>query len=290
MRRPIALRLALLPLLLLAAGCAAKVDTGGGGGDAGPLPDDGTLVLRVSHVGGFVPPASLATRVPMISVYGDGRVITEGPQPAIFPGPALPNLQEQQISADDVAELVDRALRAGVGSPTDLGTPSVTDVPSTRITVWTAGGVRTTEAYALMEQVPASGLTADQQAARRKLLDLVGALTDLPGTLGAAAVPDSRPYQPTRIAGVAAPWTPSGSAGVPEQVEVAWPGPALPGEPQGQGGELACVVAEGVAAKAVMRAAGRATSITPWTYDGRRWTIGLRPLLPDETSCADLSR
>src|SRR5690349_15192915 len=55
------------------------------------------LVLRVEYTGGFVSPSATAGRLPLISVYADGRVIAEGPVAAIYPGPALPNLQEQRI-------------------------------------------------------------------------------------------------------------------------------------------------------------------------------------------------
>src|SRR6185436_378388 len=55
------------------------------------------LVLRAELVGGFVSPAEQAARLPMASVYADGRVLSEGPVAAIYPGRALPNVQEQRI-------------------------------------------------------------------------------------------------------------------------------------------------------------------------------------------------
>jgi hypothetical protein len=51
------------------------------------------LVLRAEYTGGFISPSVLVGRLPIVSVYADGRVITEGPVEAIFPGPALPNVQ-----------------------------------------------------------------------------------------------------------------------------------------------------------------------------------------------------
>jgi hypothetical protein len=42
--------------------------------------------------------------------------------------------------------------------------------------------------------------------------------------------------------------------------------------------------------RAVLDAAARATASTPWvTADGTRWSVTFRPLLPDETGCADLT-
>ncbi|HET9140343.1 hypothetical protein, partial [Actinophytocola sp.] len=67
-----------------------------------------------------------------------------------------------------------------------------------------------------------------------------------------------------------------------------WPGPALPGESIGP--ETGCVVATGDQARAVMAAARDASAATPWRSGGKTWTVALRPLLPDETGCADLTR
>ena len=58
---------------------------------AEPAAADG-LVLRVEYTGGFVSPSATVGRLPLVSVYADGRVISEGPQIDIFPGPALPGV------------------------------------------------------------------------------------------------------------------------------------------------------------------------------------------------------
>ena len=123
-------------------------------------------MIRVRHEGGFVPPDRLVGRIPQVSVYADGRVITEGPQIAIYPGPALPNLQVQQIDPAKVDQLVEQALAAGVGSGADLGQPGVADAPTTVIEVRTAKGVKTVSAEALSEAMPDDPqLTAPQQQA-----------------------------------------------------------------------------------------------------------------------------
>jgi len=61
---------------------------------------------------------------------------------------------------------------------------------------------------------------------------------------------------------------------------------ALPGEPFLP--PVGCVTATGAQGQAVLAAAKRATTITPWTSADRQWTVVLRPLLPDEAGCADL--
>jgi hypothetical protein len=260
------------------------------GGTATPAPDTSTserapvegLVLRAELVGGFVSPSVTAGRLPLVSVYADGQVLTEGPVAAIYPGPALPNVQEQHIDRGGVQDLVDRAVAAGVTETTDLGTPPVADAPSTRFTLVTASGTYVREVPALWEAPQEdSGLTPDQQAARAELSDF---LTELQGPPEGA---DSTPYAPTAVAAIATPWV-DPQDGL-SQPEMAWPGPALPGEPSGGLPDTSCVTATGDQAQALLTAAGSANAATPWiTADGARWSVAFRPLLPDESGCADL--
>ncbi|TFV89134.1 hypothetical protein [Blastococcus sp. CT_GayMR16] len=240
------------------------------------------LVLRVEYTGGFISPQVLVSRLPIVSVYADGRVLSEGPVAAIYPGPALPNVQEQQIDQGAVQDLVDRALAAGVAETSDLGSPPVADAPNTRFTVVTASDTYVREIYALFETpLENSGLTADQEAARAKLSDFLATVTDPSGT-------QSHAYEADTVAAIASPWI-DPEDGL-EQPEVAWPGPALPGEPTGGPFEISCVIASGDQARAVLEAAGSANGATPWvTADGARWSVVLRPLLPDESGCADLT-
>jgi len=282
------LPLALLPVLLLAAcaqpGTVEVTDqTDQGGARTNYRPDE--VVLRIEHLGGFVSPRTLATRLPVVSVYGDGRVISDGPVILVYPGPALPNLLERRIGVTELNRLVAMAVEAGVGSETDYGTPPVTDLPETRFTVSTTDGVRTTTVYALEVD---KGLTAEQVAARQKLRDLQNALTDLPTTLGADAAGEERPYEPTALAAVTSPYV--GAEEGLEQPEIAWPGPALPGEPLGSLPDLRCLTVTGDDLAAVLEAAAGANTLTPWVWEGERWLVAFRPLLPDESSCADLHK
>jgi hypothetical protein len=266
------LPLALLPVLLLAA-CAQPSSPGAAdqtGARTNYRPDE--VVLRIEHLGGFVPAQTLAARLPIVTVYGDGRVITQGLTILIYPGPALPNILERRIGAADLSRLVTMAVEAGVGSQVDYGTPGVTDVPETRFTVSTSDGVLTSTVYAL--DIDDEGLTAEQVAARQKLRDLQAALTDLPATLGAEAAGEERPYEPVALAALTSPYVSPEDGPDLEQPEMAWPGPALPGEPLGSLPDLRCVTVTGDDLAAVLEAAAGANT--------------LRPLLPDESTCADL--
>ncbi|EFC85909.1 hypothetical protein [Parafrankia sp. EUN1f] len=316
---------AAVPLAVLVVSTAACTETSGDGrGDRprsrltyapgttrtppaprGSLPGDSadSVAIRVDVLGGMVTVDMQAVRLPSVVVYQDGRVITRDPSPAGGPGPALPALQLRRISAADVQKLVDLAVAAGVGGDRDFGQPRITDSSTTRFTVRTADGVRTTSVYALSEYTPAMGgseLTARQRSAREALEQLQDALTDLPTTLGPRAVSEPEPYTPAAVAAFVeprpegCPSAPSGGGplagcdpatgtGVP-----AWPGPSLPGEPFGSLTRTTCATVSGDQARELLAVARTAVSTTRWTSDGRQWMVRFRPLLPDETGCADL--
>jgi hypothetical protein len=250
----------------------------------GPLDAD-AVVIRVDYTGGFVPPSLVPGRLPVVSVYGDGRVITEGPVPAIYPGPALPNIQQRRIPTADVALLVRKALDAGVGSGADFGRPSVTDMPNTRFTVTTGEGVRRSEVYGLqmVEERANRVLTDAQRAARDKLRALVDELQNPPTATG-----EPEPYPVSILAALATEYQNPADLPSPPPA-VAWPGPALPGEKLGPGNTIGCVTVTGDAAKTIQATAATANAATPWTSGGKTWRLQLRPLLPDESGCADLA-
>jgi hypothetical protein len=266
---------------LLAAGCASP--TVAGKPPASYAPAD--LVLRVDTAGGLLPVSATVTNLPELSVYGDGRVVTVGPVPEIYPGPALPNVQVVHISRADVSALARRALEAGVGNGEDTGTPNVADAPSTHITVRTDSGLVDTVVLAL--GIDADELSREQRAARERMKELVDALAVLPQTLGKGAVSSPAAYEPSRIAAVATEWRPSDTLpSDPPAVRwpgsVSLPGPAVPNRPS-----VNCVDVE---AGPVLAAAKGANARTPWVSGSARWSVQFRPLLPDESSCADLTR
>jgi hypothetical protein len=281
---------ATVALLLLLSACGGRQDDATAAPSSSTVPgslDADTVAVRVDQTGGFVPTTVMTGRLPLVSVYGDGRVITEGPVPAIYPGPALPNVQQRRITPEDVGLLVRAALDAGVGSATDLGRPSVSDMPSTRFTVTTGDRVERLEVYALemTEDGPNAVLTEAQRAARTKLRDLTTELRDPPTAAG-----PSEPYPVPALAAIATAYPERNPPDLPSPpAAVAWPGPALPGEPIGPAADAGCVTVTGDAVRAVLASAEKANAATPWTSGGRTWSLRLRPLLPDESGCADLA-
>ncbi|WP_041841126.1 hypothetical protein [Actinoplanes friuliensis] len=283
---------AVVTLFLLGA-CAQTTGAGAAAEASGsPVPpaipgDSDTLVLRVAYTGGFVGPDALAGRMPETSVYADGRVIFNGPVPASYPGPAVPNVQLITVSPDTLRELVDGAVAAGVREGTDFGQPGVADAPSTEVSVLLADGRRQAVAAEALAEAQADDpmLTAPQKQARKELLGFIDKLDRLT-TQPTSGTP--QPYKAETLAAIVTPWVDPGDDLPGKPKAIAWPGPALPGESLSPTVKINCVAATGAEAKAVLDAAAEATAITPWTSGGKTYSVRLRPLLPEETGCADL--
>jgi hypothetical protein len=274
---------AAVPRALLLCACAQQTAAGSPAGSAGTpesttakSPRANDLVLRTETYGGFVAPNMILGRFPQISVYGDGRVLSEGPVPSIYPGPALPNIQVSMITPELLQHLVQEGLTAGVRNGADLGQPGVADAPTTRVTVVTAAGKQVVTINAL-SQAPSNDrrLTADQRDARTKIAAYVKKLGALPKNPTA--------YRPTAVVVYAAPWTKPASGPVPPAK--AWPGPALPGSDIDPATRAGCVAVTGDQAATVLTAAKGANALTPWTTGSSKWRIVFRPLLPDENGC-----
>lgn len=275
--------------LLLLSACAQPIVDGDPAAPAGSSAppavagDADTLVLRVAHTGGFVAAETIPTRLPLTSVYADGRVISNGAVVLSYPGPALPNLQVVAISPAALQELLGKAVAAGVRTGADFGQAGVTDVPETEVTVRTADGVQTISVSALGEaRADDPNLTAGQLKAREKLRAFIEELDKL------AIAGQPVQYEPETLAAVVQPYVEPGDNLPGRPPTKQWTGPALPGEPLSQATKLTCVAATGTQAEGLLKAASDATQITPWVAGGKNWTVHFRPLLPDEAGCADL--
>ena len=63
----------------------------------------------------------------------------------------------------------------------------------------------------------------------------------------------------------------------------------MPGGPVANIPGLGCVTVNGDDIATVLNAAITANKLTPWTSGAQKWLADFRPLLPDESSCADLA-
>ena len=167
------------------------VDTGGDGIQHPTGADE--IVLRIGYEGGFVPVEYVFLDLPTLLVTGDGRVIVQGPQIAIYPGPLLPNLQERTISEDGIQALLrlarDHDLVRDVTYEDD---PLIADAPYTVVTISADGATYEHEAYAL-----GIGGDAETDEARAQLASFVAAATDIVNAAGADTLGPEVPYETT---------------------------------------------------------------------------------------------
>lgn len=307
MRRARRWQVGLLAAALALTTAACQTARGGDVGDGPSTPDDAGgpggagsgeygLVLQVQHAGGFVPMGYDFRTVPALTVYGDGQAIVPGPVPEIYPGPALPNLQQVPPDAAGeepsarVAALVEAAEDAGLlATPPDYGMPNITDLPTTRVTLTVGDRVYEHAAYALgmegagvgddADDVGAydDGLTDEQREARGRLSSFVQRAYELVGVTGG-----EESYVPQAFAYFAYPAGEWGGDPALEPVVVPWPLEAS------LAGASSCAVADGEAGAALRAALAAASELTRFEQDGTAYEVFVRPLLPHETTCADL--
>ena len=299
-------------LVLALAGCQTGQADGGDAGSGGDVSDDGasgdgangdlpevtgdgtTLVLQVHSAGGFVPWGYDFATVPALSVYADGTAIVHGPTTLEYPGKALPNLQGVTLPEGTLDELVAAAADAELLAPApEYGMPNVTDLPTTRVTIAVGGETFEHAAYALGagagESAPGdegmfgggdSGLTEEQSAARQALAEFVQRANGLVGATGA-----EESYAITAFGVLAMAVDPAAQAGVDgiEPGVVPWP---VADVALAEAGE--CALVDGESAQTLLATLGSANQLTQFEEDGAVYQAGFRPLLPHETSCADL--
>jgi len=278
-----------LLMALVLVSCAPGTDAGPGGGDLEYPTGPDELVLRISIEGGFVPVEHNLTRLPDLSLYGDGRLITQGPQIMIYPGPALPNLLVRNVTAEGVGEIVREAAGAGLTGPDrrfDSAARRIADLPDTVFTLVTAGGTHTTSVYGLGSGEELRGIPREQADAIRELHRLRERLTGLESWLPEGSVGPEESFEPRSMRIFSSTPPPPSEEGL-EQQPIAWP-LAQPlaefGEPVQPEG-FRCGTVEGEDLAAVLQVASQANQLTPWESAGAQYALSWRPLLPDESGC-----
>ena len=244
------------------------------------------VVLRLSSGGGFVPMEIAFLEVPQLVVYGDGRVITvdTSVQPDFANLPATPPLLERHLDEDGMQALLLAAQEHGLFEEPapDYGQPNVTDMPGTSLSIAANGTTANHSVYALgfddpaVFDDPASGITQDQQAARKELSAFIDEALDL-DTLAAAHVSAPEPYVPERLGVRRFEVLDDTTAG--GQIE-RQPWPAAAGDPPAKD---VCTVVSGPEAAAIAEAFANAGSNDRWTLSGVEFRALARPILPGES-------
>lgn len=295
-------RRTLIPTMLVIvtlAACAEPADPGpgdGGTGGTGAIahgtqPSD--LVLQVGYEGGFTPVEYQLTNFPFFSLYGDGTILTPGPQIDIYPGPALASIQEQAVNEDGVQAILQAALDAGLGDAgdmTDMGSVMIADAPDTVFTIRTDDTDRTIRVYALSEMGPdrPQGMNQEEFDARQRLARLVRDLGDLPSWLPSAALQgDQTTYEAPGARVYASAYRDDGDLTQPvSRWPLDRPLRSLPATDETYG--YGCEVVDGPDwTEQVLPLAEQANQLTPWRSQDRRFTVLFRQLLPDEVGAQD---
>ena len=285
-------RLAILPIVLLAAACTAPI---GGQSSSSLAPTAsptvqpsndpaaaGRIVARLEYVGGFTAPSYQLTRTPAVVVYGDGTVITPGVTTAQYPGPLVSPLLQQTLTPEGLA-LVRRAIDAsGLTSAMSYPANGVADAPDTQLEL------HADQVDATVSQGMASdGMVTNpaEKAARKSFEALVAKLSDLTSLVGAANITGAVPFEPTGLRLYLA-----SSHAAPTNSEVQgkvldWPLKtpiAGFGAPYSTYGAMTCGAVTGTDFEALWSVFAQARQNGYFAQGGLFYTPSVRPLLPGE--------
>ena len=271
--------------LSLAASSCGKLTVGGDGGIDHPT-GAADLVLRVEIGGGLLPPEYLLRAYPVFSLYGDGRIVTEGPQIAIYPGPAMPNLLQRTTTEEGIQDILKAAGEAGLLGPDAVyDYPCIVDAGTTTFTIHADGGTHVVSAYALFEgEQLCDGI---DEEARAKLLEFQRKIGDPTRWLPGGSLGDEEPYLEEELRVYVRPFSAAPDQNL-EQPAASWPlavSPAAFGESFGGLPDTRCGVVSGADLDLLRQGALTANELTPWESGGESYLLTFHPLLPDQHSC-----
>ena len=287
-----ALRFARPSALLLASVSLVACVSSAGAIAPSPSPDavDGDKpVFQVSWDGGFVTPEMLLGRTPIVTVHADGRVITNGPVLAIYPGPLMPNLQERTLSAEGLKRLIDLAREQGLLKTVHYDFPGIADAADTVLDIQLDGETYRVSAYALGDVAPGTAAPGLDQAAidgRARLRAFVDALTAIPA---GDYVDEEHPFafEGVRIYAAKAVIVPNSE--LPgEQPAIDWPLADLAtagAKVDNAVLDVRCQVVEGADLTEVLPLLQDANSLQTFRSEGELYSFIVVPLLPGETAC-----
>jgi hypothetical protein len=265
-----------LPALIAALALLA-VACGSDEGTTATLPDEGDIIiLQTAYEGGFAPVEFILNQMPQHTLYADGRLISQGPQPAIFPGPMLPTMQQVNIGDAAIADVLAIVEEIGLPEITDeYNTEAITVVADATDAVAYYYDEAGTHRYA----VYALGIVESDDArvvAMRRLFETLDTL--------AVESPNAGEYIPDRIQVLAT------QSFVDENEPGAslepWPLAVAPADMQEVANfEVSCTVLVGDGAAGVLAVFADADQLTFWDYQGVSYRILARPLFENEVGC-----
>jgi hypothetical protein len=281
-------------LLPLAAALFAACSSGAPSPSPSPdpsAPPDAKVRLRVTAAKAL-PPQTTFNWVPSVLITLDGRVLSGGAVPAIFPGPLVNPVIERRISANGWARIVTAAREAGLlGGLRDFtGGAMAPGSVATRLELVTNGRVYELLGDASRVMVCITAPCNPQPGTPEAFGGFLNRLTDLAGWLGADIGPEAK-HVPAGYAVLVGP--PPDDQGL-AQPPIAWPlvgGFATFGKPLADGSGGRCGTVVNGDAGALRPAFTAAKQTTKWRdpADGTFHGLVVRPLFPgDGDPCAGL--
>lgn len=281
---------ALLAIAAVAVACVGSV--GAAGSTPSPKPvDPDKVIFRVSWDGGFVTPETLLGRLPMVVVYADGRVITQGPALAIYPGPFMPNLQEQTLSPEVLDQLTALAREKDLLKDATYDFPGIADAADTVLEINLDGKSYRLTAYALAEAgmegeiAPAIDVPPADKAGRAAMREFIDALMTVPET---DYVDQPHAYDLEALRLYVKPAEVVEDSEFPgEQPPIAWPldDLATAGTRIDNPSVDRCLVVDGDDLATVLPLLQGANQLSVFESERELYSLIPRPLYPDESGC-----
>jgi hypothetical protein len=239
------------------------------------------LVLQMEQGGGLMGWGFFITQAPSFSLYGDGTVIIQPSGAATrLVGAGLPPFRQARMSEEQVQALLRFALGQGrlLGARASYGQMGCADCGSTVFKINAADISKTISIDALgMAEVPADSADRAGFMALAETLGGFEARMDA-GEMGEVTTYDPPVYrvvmleaQPGQGEPIAWPWT-----------DVAWEDFAS----VEQGFQLEAVLTLEQVAQVVEVPSGGHNGIIVEAPNDKLWSLGVRPLLPDEIAAA----
>lgn len=275
-----------VPIVLLLIACTA---TPGASPTPGPTanptptltpsspPNANVAVIRIEQTGGMMPPWETMRWYPTVALYGDGRLITPGPELGLYPGPALPNVTMVRFSRDGVEQALAWAAEAGLQGPDRQLGPMILDAGELVFSVVGPNGTHRTSVTALSADDPQIG-------ALRQFQDVI---SNLAAWLPEDVTSQPGPYPWDRLRVVSFPADPANMPDPDRAQVVDWPLADLAslGVSWSEPAQYRCFELTGDDLAVVRPIFESANELTLYRAADVDYQLYLHPLLPDDEAC-----
>jgi hypothetical protein len=185
-------------LLSVMATVALLIPACGGGAVTDDQGRDGAL-FRIDSEGGFAPMEWILGRGPLYTLTTDGRLLSQGVVPAIFPGPLVLPYLVTQLTEGEMGQIRQMIGRMGLADMVDERDDSnsnfVADATTEVITYWDGAGTHRYSVYAL-------GLD-DGRGAKSQATETFAELRNILDSIAFGR--ETTPYEPEKVRVIVGP-------------------------------------------------------------------------------------